>query len=390
MNAANHNDIVIIGGGPIGSVLALALEGSGKRVCLLEARSAPAPSDDPRTLALSYSSRLVLERIGVWPELAVTPIRTIHISQQNRFGRAELDASRENLPALGYVVRYGALMQALQRRLAASALMQSYDSKVETLDVTPSYAAIGYWHAGQSLLITAQLAAIADGAGSLLKLSGSRRRCRDYAQHAIVAEVATSRGHANIAYERFTPAGPAALLPIEQRYALVWTVAPDQVEDILALPDAAFLARLQAHFGERAGRFVAVGKRNAFPLQLTYAERVTSARTVLIGNAAQSLHPVAGQGINLGMRDAWALAQRIQQRGDGDIGTAGFLDAYRRRRLLDSTGGIFFTDALVRLFSNEVAGLAATRGVALAAFDMLDPLKRFVVRRMTLGASRTS
>lgn len=390
MSALAHSDVVIVGGGPIGLVLAVALKDAGLTVSLYEARQAAANRADPRTLALSYSSRLVLERIGVWADLRATPIATIHISQQNRFGRAELTAAHENLPALGYVVRYGELMHALQERLLDSPVTQVFGAQVDAIDIARSYASIGFQRDGQQLVTTARLAVVADGAGSLLSASKVARRIRDYAQHALIAEVHTSRPHANVAYERFTPTGPAALLPIDDHYALVWTAAPAQIEALLALPDEGFLAQLQIHFGERAGRFCAVGKRNAFPLQLAYAEPVNTARTVLIGNAAQILHPVAGQGINLGMRDAWGLAQQILRRTDEDVGAAELLARYRNSRLFDSTGGIFFTDALVRVFSNDYFALGIARGLGLAAFDMLDPLKRFVVRRMTFGASRTS
>lgn len=390
MNALNDSDLVIIGGGPIGLTLALALKDAGKRVMLLEARAAATSPDDPRTLALSYSSRLVLERLGVWADLIeATPITAIHISQQGRFGRALLGSAQENLPALGYVVRYGQLMRALQARLSKSVVNQVSGAKVDAVDFTANYASISYERAAQRACVTAQLAVVADGGGSLRALGRSKRRTRDYAQHAIVAEVTTSMPHQNIAFERFTPVGPAALLPSGERYALIWTVRPAEVEGLLALHEDEFLLRLQAHFGARAGRFVSVGKRSAFPLQLAYAEPIAAPRTVLIGNAAQSLHPVAGQGINLGMRDAWNLAQQILHSPNYDIGTETVLARYRSKRLVDSAGGIFFTDALVRVFSNDFAGLGVARGLGLAFFDILDPLKHFVVRRMTFGAHST-
>lgn len=386
MSAGSDNDVVIVGGGPIGATLALALEGAGRRVSLLEARAAIADRDDPRTLALSYSSRLVLERIGVWSLLAATPIETIHISQQNRFGCARLDARQVDLPALGYVVRYGELMQALHARLKGSGVRQSYDAQVHSIETTASFASVGYRHGTSEMLATARLVVVADGAGGL-RVGNRVQHTRDYCQHALVAEVAASRPHSNVAYERFTADGPAALLPIGERYALVWTAAPAEVEVLCGLREGDFLARLQAHFGDRAGRFITVGKRNAFPLRLSYSEHVTGARTVFIGNAAQILHPVAGQGINLGMRDAWTLAQHVGQQRAADLGGPDFLAAYRRSRLIDSTGGIVFTDALVRIFSSDLLGLGTARAFGLALFDVIDPLKRFIVRRMTFGAS---
>ena len=386
MSAAFDNDVVIVGGGPVGAILALALAGEGRRVSLLEARAAAANRNDPRALALSYSSRLVLERIGVWPSLSATPIKTIHISQQRRFGRALLEARQVNLPALGYVVHYGELMRALHERLEGGPVCQSYGAYVHSIEATASFASVGYRQGEADASVTARLAVVADGAGGLR--AGDRlQRTRDYRQHALVAEVTTSQRHANVAYERFTATGPAALLPIGEGYALVWTAMPADVEALCAVRESDFLSRLQAHFGDRAGRFVSVGKRSAFPLRLSYSEEVTGRRTVFIGNAAQILHPVAGQGINLGMRDAWILAQQVAHRPAADLGGAEFLATYRRSRLLDSTGGIVFTDALVRIFSSDLFGLSTARAFGLAAFDLIDPLKRFVVRRMTFGAS---
>lgn len=386
MSAAFDNDVVIVGGGPVGAILALALAEEGRRVSLLEARPAVANRSDPRALALSYSSRLVLERIGVWPSLLATPVRTIHISQQRRFGRALLDARQVGLPALGYVVHYGELMHALQARLESGPVRQSYGAYVHSIDTTGSFASVGYRQGEADASVTARLAVVADGVGGLGAGNGVQRT-RDYRQHALVAEVATSQPHANVAYERFTATGPAALLPIGEGYALVWTALPAEVEVLRTITESDFLARLQAHFGDRAGRFISVGKRSAFPLRLSYSKDVTARRTVLIGNAAQILHPVAGQGINLGIRDAWSLAQHVAQRAAADLGGPEFLAAYRRSRLLDSTGGIVFTDALVRGFSSDLFGLGSARAFGLVAFDLIDPLKRFVVRRMTFGAS---
>lgn len=386
MSAAFDNDIIIVGGGPVGAVLALALAEEGRRVSLLDARAAVANRSDPRALALSYSSRLVLERIGVWHSLLATPITTIHISQQRRFGRALLEARQVGLPALGYVVHYGDLLHALHAQLENGPVRQSYGAYVHSIDTTGSFASVAYRQGDADALATARLAVVADGAGGL-GVGNGMQRTRDYGQHALVAKVATSQPHANVAYERFTVAGPAALLPIGESYALVWTAMPAEIEALREIAESDFLARLQAHFGDRAGRFISVGKRSAFPLRLSYSKEVTGRRTVLIGNAAQILHPVAGQGINLGIRDAWILAQHVAQRPAADLGGPEFLAAYRRSRLLDSTGGIAFTDALVRTFSSNLFGLGLARAFGLAAFDVIDPLKRFVVRRMTLGAS---
>lgn len=381
-------DIAVVGGGPVGLTLALGLSESEARVCVLEARDTTVSLDDPRTLALSYSSRLVLERIGVWHRLHATPITRIHVSQRGRFGRAELNAHDERLPALGYVVRYGALLTALRQELASRSISYLAGAEVQSLDPNSRYIALTYRHRDVEDVMTSRLAVVADGGGTLVNLHGVTPRRRDYGQRAVVAEVQLSRAPDGTAYERFTSGGPAALLPIEDRYALVYTATPDEAQALLDLGEADFLTRLQVHFGDYAGRFVEVGTRKAFPLSLSFVESVTAPRTVLIGNAAQILHPVAGQGINLGIRDAWSLAQQVQASGAEALGTEAFLGAYQRSRLLDTTGGIVFTDALVRLFSNDLAGLRWVRGLGLTLFDIADPLKHFLVRRMTFGAPR--
>jgi 2-octaprenyl-6-methoxyphenol hydroxylase len=221
---------------------------------------------------------------------------------------------------------------------------------------------------------------------------------------AVVCEVQTELPHANQAYERFTPEGPAALLPHEgtptfnglkpvkdrmpkgDRYALVWTASNADAQRIAALPDSEFLAALQRHFGGRQGLFLHASPRKTFPLRLAYTGSEAADRVVRIGNAAQTLHPVAGQGFNIGLRDAWELASLCGDALEDDIGSAAMLSAYARGRRVDVLGGLGFTDFLVRMFSNDVAPLRHARGLGLLALEMLPPLKSFVARRMIFGA----
>lgn len=385
-----ENDILIVGGGPVGATLALALRGCGLAVTVLEARAAGAASVDARVLALAPGSRLILQRLGVWTvlEAQATPIATIHVSQRGRLGHTVLRAAEEGLPALGYVLPYAALSDALDRALAAAAgIVVTYGARAEAVDVAAGMARVRYARDGNACVSGTRLVALADGGRGLTGAMGLRRRVHDYGHHAVVARVAAELPHAHVAFERFTPAGPMALLPLGERdFALVWTAAPDQAEALLALDADGFLQRLHAHFGDRVGRFSAVSERAAFPLRLSTLRPVTAPHLAVIGNAAQTLHPVAGQGFNLGLRDAWELAQILQETAREDIGGASMLERYRAGRRCDTGGGILFTDFLVRAFSNDIPGFGATRGAGLAAAELAAPLKHFIARKMAFGA----
>lgn len=377
-----HSDIVIVGGGPVGTTLALLLADGDFSVQLLEARADLTRPAHRRTLALSYGSRLILERLGVWSDLSeVTPITTIHISQRGGLGMAWLRATEEKLPALGYVVDYAELDAALHTRLRDSGAAVVSGARVDEVRAASGYAMLKVSRAGGVTPVTARLAVVADGGAG-----AAQRVSRDYDQHALIAAVTTELPHNGCAYERFTPDGPAALLPQGAGFALVWTASPARVQALLTLPDAEFLHALHQHFGDRVGQFPSVAQRASFPLGLRYAAQTTRPHTVLIGNAAQMLHPVAGQGFNLGLRDAWELAARIRTSTREALGDAGMLATYRNARRLDTRGGIFFTDLLVRLFSNDNALLHHGRSVGLAALQALPPVKRFVARRMIFGA----
>ena len=380
-------DLVIVGGGPVGATLALALRASGLRAVVLEARPAEAAVTDRRTLALSEGSRQILERLGVWQALRdqATPIRKIHISQRGGLGRSVLHADEQGVPQLGHVLSYAALNHALQLALNESGCDVRYAQRAEALHLAQDQIQVqtsaGGTHAGR-------LVVLADGGPELTQAAGLQRETHDYGQHAVVAHVRCSLPHHHVAYERFTPQGPVALLPDgPDGFALVWTATPDRAADLCALDEAAFLDQLQQHFGERAGHFVAAGARSAFPLKLSRVRPVTAARLAVIGNAAQTLHPVAGQGFNLGLRDAWELAQALREAAPEAIGTPAMLAAYARGRQLDTQGGMLFTDFLVRSFSSRIPGAAMLRGAGLGLLELCAPAKRFVANRMSYGAN---
>lgn len=403
------NPVLIVGAGPVGAVCALALQQQGIEARVLEAQPADARADT-RTLALSYGSRLILDRLGVWDKLdGVTPITRIHISQRGALGMARLSAEEVRVPALGYVLPYATLTAALKQVLAESGIAVEYGAAVERIESGADAAVV---HVAGDRRESAALVVVADGGRS--EDAPAPRFERNYDQMAVVCEVQTELPHANQAYERFTPEGPAALLPKgdryapqgdsdflraearERSYALVWTASNDDAQRIAALPDAEFLAALYRHFGGRQGQFVTASPRKTFPLKLAYTGSEASNRVVRIGNAAQTLHPVAGQGFNIGLRDAWELAALCGdtlnasiQCGDAsgnEIGSAAMLSAYARGRRVDVLGGVGFTDFLVRVFSNDIGPLRHVRGLGLLALEVFPPLKTFVARRMIFGA----
>ena len=373
-------DVLIVGAGPVGAVCALALRQQGIAAQVIEAQPEDARADS-RTLALSHGSQLILERLGVWRGLqGVTPITRIHISQRGALGVARLSAEQVNVPALGYVLPYATLTAALKRALAEAEIAVEYG--VAVTGIESDAAATLHTDDGRSL--APPLVVVADGGRG--DDAPAPKLQRDYEQMAVVCEVQTELPHANQAYERFTPEGPAALLPKGDRYALVWTASHADAERIAALDDAAFLDALYRHFGGRQGRFVTASPRKTFPLKLAYVGSTAADRVVRIGNAAQTLHPVSGQGFNIGLRDAWELASLCGDSAPDALGNAAMLAAYARGRRVDVLGGVGFTDFLVRVFSNDIAPVRHARGLGLLALELCPPLKNFVARRMIFGA----
>lgn len=378
-----HNDILIVGAGPTGMALAVALAQAERRPLVVDARAANAAQNDKRVLALAQGSQQILERLGVWHEIEATPIATIHVSQQGGFGRTMLHASDYGVAALGYVVAASSLAAALAQRLTALGLTVRHECQVSNLaagadDVLASIAAT------DAAPLSARLIALAEGTVS--EQDEQTVTTRDYRQHAVICTAQPVAPHGYVAYERFTPHGPLALLPFGRDYAVVFTAPSDQSDVLLGLDDAAFVDRLQRCIGSRV-RLAAVGPRARYPLQLRFRREPVAQRTVWLGNAAQTLHPVAGQGFNLALRDVWCLAETLADAGPSvDPGAQAVLARYARARRLDRIGTIGFTDALVRVFSNELGLWRIARGGGLAALDFFPPLKHFVARRMMFGA----
>jgi 2-octaprenyl-6-methoxyphenol hydroxylase len=374
-------DVAIIGGGPVGAALAALAGRCGLDIAVFEARSAP--SEDGRTLALSHASRELLEEALAWPRRGATPIRSIHISQKGGPGRTLLEASEQSLPALGYTVPFATLEAALAQALAAAGRTPNYGESCDRISLEADAATIRFASGRE---VRARLLVLADGGANAAKIPGIAFTGKDYAQQAVVASVRTDRSHGFRAYERFTPDGPVALLPVDDRFALVWTAAPEAARRLLELEDSAFLAQLQSHFGDRAGRFVAVASRAAFALKLRTVNVPVAMRTAIIGNAAQALHPIAGQGLNLGLRDAATLAGLLHSTPREAVGSAAMLSAYQEARQRDASRGVMMTDFLVSAFSDPRLLPTWGRGLALAALDLFPPARRLLAERMIKGA----
>ena len=377
----NDTDIAIVGSGPVGATLAAMLAGSGYHVRVLEARASP--SRDARTLALSHASRELLEENGAWPGASATPIASIHISQQGGPGRALLTAGEQGLPALGYTVVYAALEEALEARLGAAGVPLAFGAACEAIELARDGVTL---RLGTGEKVRARLLVLADGGANARHIPGIAYEEKDYGQVALTAAVRTDRDHGSRAYERFTTRGPVALLPVADRYALVWTATPVEAARLIALPEREFLAELQAYFGDRAGTFVAAGARASFPLRLRTVNTPVALRTVLVGNAAQALHPIAGQGLNIGLRDAATLAALLVDGSRADPGDAQGLEQYRAARGRDTRRGVAFTDFLVSAFADGRRLPTWGRGLALTLLDLFPPARRLLAERMIRGA----
>ena len=380
-------DVLIIGGGLVGASLACALENSRHSVRIVEAfplKSDLQPSYDDRTVALSWGSRCILEGMQVWDAMAgqVEPIKTIHISDRGHFGATRLRHEEERVEALGYVAENRVLGEVLYRRLQQSSnagihcparlidIEQQRDRVVATISENDS-----------KRVLRARLLVAADGVVSqvrdLLHIGSS---VQDYGQSAVIANVTPAQKHHNIAYERFTDEGPIAFLPMTQnRCSVVWTVPTSRADELMRLEDAFFLQQLQQRFGFRLGRLLKTGQRQAYPLKLIESTQVVRQRVVIVGNAAHTIHPVAGQGFNLALRDIAMLTELISTAEDA--GDSALLQAYTEQREDDARRVYRFTDSLVKIFSNGSSPLGHLRAAGLVAVGLVPPLRHHLARQ---------
>jgi len=397
-------DIIIVGGGMVGASLAAALIPASNRlnldIAVVEAFPMPAvgslsyqPSYDSRATALAYGSRVIYQEMGLWETLRqhLCPISDIHVSDKGHFGVTRLSAEKERVPALGYVVENHWLGRVLMDRI------QQPEAKQIDLICPAEVTAISYGAEQMSLQLktaeaehslTTQLVVMADGGRSELREQmGIGYRQQSYAQHAVIANISPEYDHNHVAYERFTDTGPMAFLPLEDedgqhRMGLVWTVPDDQIDEVMALSDEAFIARVQERFGHRCGRIVKVGARHSYPLKLSLADEQVRRGLAVLGNAAHALHPIAGQGYNLALRGAVALAEhliRAAEQGQ-NLGGLELLAAYQQQVRQDQQRTIGFSDQTMKLFSNRDPLLALGRSVGLQLLDVLPPAKTLFAR----------
>ncbi|MBS0417584.1 MAG: 2-octaprenyl-6-methoxyphenyl hydroxylase [Proteobacteria bacterium] len=442
-----HVNVAIIGGGMVGASLAVGLAGTGVSTLLVEGTapgSSTQPSFDDRTTALGNASRRIFQALGVWDRLAVeaSAIRTIHVSDAGRFGFARLKAEEQGIDAFGYVITNRVIGAALWDKLqGTSDVLLRVPARPEQVEIGAD--AVTFRIGGES--VSARLVVAADGAHSVVRAAaGIEADVEDYDQIAIVANVGADRPHDGTAYERFTESGPLAVLPLHDgSYGVIWTCTPARATEVLSFDNNTYLRELQERFGWRAGRFVRAGVRASYPLKLTRATSTVAPRTVLIGNAAQALHPVAGQGFNLGLRDAAMLAEVIvganargprgahhgaaaagagahvglrpdagaesQAHGAGsrphvgagelaraagngphgaghsapigaDVGSPDLLRQFAAWREADRRGVVGFTDGLVKMFASSRPGVGTLRNLGLLLFDLSPPAKSALSR----------
>lgn len=397
VNTTEHKaDVVIIGGGMVGASLALALKGSGLSVGLIESQQAvdsdnSAPvSFDERHLALSQSSRRILAAIGVWSELGrfATPIQQLHVSEKGRFAQTRMHAEEIGLDALGYVIIARALGQTLWQQL----LQQSYvtvfsPATVESFEQDSQSVRLGIQHAGKSSTLAASLCVFADGSESegRDRLGLSYRRV-DYHQTAMVATVSTERPHQFTAYERFTPQGPFALLPKgPDKMGMVFCLPTEQARKHLELGDEEFMQAANERFGRRLGRFTAIGQRHSYPLQLLDSAQHFQGRSLILGNAAHTIHPNGAQGLNLCLRDVAGLRDTVLNSiaEKQDIGSRQCLQAYMDARIQDQQRVVNFSDGLVEWFYNDKPVKKCLRSLGMTGIECIKPVKQHLALQST-------
>lgn len=388
----NQFDITIVGGGMVGISLALLLAAQQRwKVLVVEAKEIKhtdttqySTSFDARSTALSWSSRSILQKMAVWQHIEqhAQAISSIHVSDRGHFGLTRLEAEEGGVNALGYVVENSWLGSVLIQQAKQADISLKDDAKIISIQPRAESMQLTIESDGQQQLINSKLLVVADGADSSCgkKLGISQQR-KAYDHSAIIANISLEQAHNKVAYERFTDQGPMALLPLtdfenDHRCALVWTQPSEQADELMTSDDSEFLSQLQARFGDRLGKFKRVGERVCYPLALTTSEEQVRRRLVVVGNAAHSLHPVAGQGFNLSLRDLDCLAKCLaDQPKQADVGELEPLLSYQKQRETDQRNTLIFTDNLTKLFGLSSSTVALGRNSGLLLMDLVPTLR---------------
>lgn len=382
-------DVIIVGGGLAGNCLGIALSDSGLQVAIIEAHAREEILHSPmgdRALALAAGTIATLESMGIWQgiQTKATPITDIHVSDRGHFGKVRLSANKQKVDALGYVITARDIENHVAGLVDNTTITQICPARLVGLMSDDKAVNVSIKQGEESLCLSAKLLVGADGgSSSVRKLLDITQKTTEYGQTALVTTVKATRPHRNVAYERFTESGPLALLPIGKNHcSVVWTRSNEDAEALMSGSENGFMEALQQCFGYRLGQLSLAASRRAFPVSLIRADRMQSGRAVIIGNAVHQLHPVAGQGFNLGLRDVVQLADMLlNQHGQGaGIGSATFLNDYVTAREKDHRQTIAFTDTLVRLFSNDWLALAAARNVGLTLLDHIPAVKSLLSR----------
>jgi 2-octaprenyl-6-methoxyphenol hydroxylase len=389
-------DILIVGGGLVGASLVRALQGRGLRIAVVEGVQFETRTEagyDDRAIALAHGTQRIFDSLALWGDLEVdaTPIHRIHVSDRGHCGFTRMDREEEGLPALGYVVPARVLGQVLGDVAKSAKGVDLYcPATLADLNLEVESATATLTRDDETLMLTARLVVAADGAGSAVRdRLGIAVTERDYGQTAVIANITPQLPHHHVAYERFTDTGPMALLPMSSgRCAVVWTIDSRETGEVMGVSDGEFLCRLQERFGYRLGRLERVGRRQAFPLRLVKAKESVRHRLALVGNAAHTLHPIAGQGFNLGVRDIAVLAEvLVDAMAEGhDPGELAVLSRYGAWRHADHRQVTAFTDGVVRVFTLPLPAMGIVRAAGMLALDLLPPAKRLLTR-LTMGRS---
>jgi 2-octaprenyl-6-methoxyphenol hydroxylase len=391
-------DVIIVGGGLAGNCLGLALSGSGLQVAIIEANTREQLLNSAmgdRALALAAGTISTLEALGIWHgiQAKATAITDIHVSDRGHFGKVRLSARKQNVAALGYVIAARDIESHVAELVDRAAITQICPARLVGLMSDDKAVNASLKHKDESLCLSAKLLVGADGGNSSVrKLLDIAQQITEYGQTALVTTVKAALPNHHTAYERFTDSGPLALLPIGKNHcSVVWTRSNEDADALMSGSENDFMEALQQCFGYRLGRLTLTAPRRAFPVSLIRADRMRSGRAVIIGNAVHQLHPVAGQGFNLGLRDVVDLSDRVikQHQLGEDIGSATFLNGYVAAREKDHHQTITFTDTLVRLFSNDWLALAAARNIGLAVLDHL-PVAKTLLSRHAMGLAQQS